>query len=248
MRNGKNKPPAEQGDANEPSPSMREPLAKLEQRIEELSQENEKRVLEAKISVGESRVTNLLILFGLLGIIYPVWMTNRNADKVNEAIKDMEVRFKELAGEYLREPNMVCEVDGVPLSGRTLIVGPNRNASQSFVIRNAGDASSGTVYVSLYLKETPAELGSLAKCVSDSGSEDLSMQPVPSDDTRFHVRYILMRNSVFQPKRECILYLSYSAKAAAAIDVEVPAMFKVHYGGPEPLVVPFTVKMVPGKP
>lgn len=248
MANSKNKPQETQTDSNNVSSSMQETLAGIEKKIEEYRHENETRVLEAKVSVGESRVTNLLIFLGLLGIFFPFYMTNRNSDRVDEAIKDMENRFKELAGEYLRKPDVVCETDGAPLSGRTLIVGPNPDASQSFVIRNAGDASAGTASVFLLLRDAPAEPHSLARHIGDFPSQDaFEMDQLPSDDKRFGIRYLVASIAAFHAKREYTVHLCYSPKADEAINVEVPAMLKVYYDGPQPTEIPFTVKLVSGK-
>ena len=217
-------------------------LQHLETRLEQYRSGMKREILEARIAVSERRVTVLLAFLALLGIVYPVWNTNRNAEKIDQAIAGMETRFKELAGEYLRKPDIVCEIDGRSLSGQQLAVATDPRSSQSLVIRNNGDASAGFVYVHLLLKhEAPLVQAEVSGGIGD---DSIRLDMEPSRDPRFAQECSVFRIAAFHPNKEYHVRFVASTQTGAETKREVPALLKVYYDAPQPLDVPFNMEFV----
>jgi len=218
----------------------------VEKKIDESNHQNEKKILEAKIFVSERRVTVLLAFLALLGIIYPLYKTDQNTEKVDKSITSMEERFSELAEKHLRKPDIVCEVNGESLLNKTLVVSPYGESSQIFQIKNIGDASAGPASVYLYLKNIPEELINF-NCTDTAIDYSRVMDKATSNDPSFAGRYRAFIIRAFHAKTEYNTIISYNSKQTTGFDTEVPAMLKIYYEGPEPYEVPFTMKFISKK-
>jgi hypothetical protein len=120
---------------------------------QEVEQLVEKRITEAKLAVTETRLQTLTWiasgLLALFGVIIPLWLTNRSADKVDAAVADMQKQFKELAGVQLRKPSLECLLDGKSLEGSTLNFSESHR-THTIELRNSGDAPAGNIRIRLY--------------------------------------------------------------------------------------------------
>lgn len=108
----------------------------------------DKKILDAKLTVTESRLNHLIILAaGLLtifGILVPFWTTYTSSEKTDKAIDRMEQRFKELAGEALKKPALELLHKGEPLENQTVdvdgVIGGNALVSlQTIFLKNTGN-------------------------------------------------------------------------------------------------------------
>src|SRR6185436_26935 len=114
----------------------------------------EKRITETKLVVTEIRLQSFTKIGGgllaLFGIIIPMWVTNRSADKVDTAVADMQRQFKELSGVQLRKPSLECLLDGKSLEGSVLNFSTDHRTF-NIELRNSGDAPAGNIRVRLYV-------------------------------------------------------------------------------------------------
>lgn len=217
-------------------------------KIDESNHQNEKKILEAQLSISKAKVTFLFALFALFGIIYPLYISDKNTEKVDNSIAKMEERFKELAGEYLRKPEIVCEVNGEPLLNNTLIVAniADEESSQIFQIKNIGDASAGRTYVYLFIKDLPEGLSSLFY-IHPFLSNINVMEKLQNDNPNFVEKYLVFISNAFHSKINFNMDFFYSSNQETGFDLDVPAMLQIHYNGPEPLEIPFTMKFISTK-
>ena len=214
---------------------------RFQKKFDELSHSNEKKLLEAKLLISEKRVTYLLAVLALLGIIYPVYKAERNTDKVDNAIQIMESRFKDLAGEHLRKPEIVCDISGKNLLNNSLTVGwSDDKTSQTFMIKNIGNAPAGVTYIYLYVKHKEDNL-SIASDSDPYGSMGLNI--FPNDDPRYYTKFQVCVIREFHAGRELDFRFDHSIKIDSPL--EVPAMLKIYYSGPNPIEVPFTMRFIP---
>lgn len=124
----------------------------------------EKKILEAKLVVTESRLNHVLVLAGVFltvfGILLPLWIANSSSDKsekavaamedkTDRAIDKMEARFRELSGTALRKPELDCFIDGKKLDGAVLQFSPNKR-QRIVEVRNLGDAPARNIYIRIY--------------------------------------------------------------------------------------------------
>jgi cell division protein FtsL len=214
---------------------------RFQKKFDELSQSHEKKLLKAKLLISEKRVTFLLAILALLGIVYPIYKTERNTEKIDNAIQNMERRFKELAGEYLRKPEIVCDISGENLLNNSMTVGCSGDkTSQTFMIKNIGDASAGETYIYLYVKYKDD-----SPFLSYAGGFDFSFpcEIYTNDNPRYYTKFWVCRIGEFHADRE----LDYRFEHGLKIDspLEVPAMLKIYYSGPSPIEVPFTMRFIP---
>lgn len=221
---------------------------RIQKKFDEVNHSNEKKLLAAKLSISERRVTFLLailtillVILTILGIIYPLYKTERNTDNVDNAIQKMESRFKDLAGEYLRKPEIVCDISGKNLLNNTLTVGWSEDkTSQTFKIKNIGDAPAGVTYIYLYVKHKGDNL-SISSDSSLYGSLELDI--FPNDDPRYYAKFQVCKIMEFHAGRELDFWFEHSIEIDSPL--EVPAMLKIYYSGPNPIEVPFTMRFIP---
>ena len=125
--------------------------------IEELI---DKRILEAKLAVTESRLNHVLVIAGALlavfGIFVPIWLTNTSTDKTDKAIERMEQRFKELAGEALKKPTLELLYRDEPLDNQIVEIssdvpgGGNAYVNlRSIFLRNTGNRKTEPLSIKL---------------------------------------------------------------------------------------------------
>jgi hypothetical protein len=222
---------------------IEERVSKIENKLDELSNINEKRLLKAKLLISERRVTFLLAILALLGILYPLYKTESNTNKVDGAIQAMENRFKELAGEYSRKPDIICDISGVNLLNNSLIVGYSGDkTSQTFMIKNSGDASAGQTYIYLYVNyedDNPFLL-------FDSGYDySEKCRIYTNDNPRYCTKFYVCPIEEFHAGRELNFRFEHILKIDSPL--EVPAMLKIYYNGPKPIEIPFTMRFIPKK-
>lgn len=181
------------------------------------------------------------MILTILGIIYPLYKTERNTDNVDNAIQKMESRFKDLAGEYLRKPEIVCDISGKNMLNNSLTVGwSDDKTSQTFMIKNIGDAPAGETYIYLYVKHKEDNL-SIALDSDPYGS--LGLDILPNDDPRYYTKFQVCIIMEFHAGRELDFRFEHSIKIDSPL--EVPAMLKIYYSGPNPIEVPFTMRFIP---
>jgi hypothetical protein len=110
-------------------------------------------IAQAKTEIAESRLRHLTlvgtILVGLLGVVIPLWLTGANTSRVDSAITEMNAKFDKLALSQLRQPDIYCLGNGVPLDNSTVTLDPQ---TQDFTLEliNSGSSSAYNVEVFLY--------------------------------------------------------------------------------------------------
>lgn len=200
----------------------------------------EKKVLQAKLTVTESRLNHVLVLAGFIltvfGILVPLWLANTSAERTDRAIERMEARFRELAGTALRKPDLDCFVGGKPLDGAVIRFSP-RQREQFIAVRNVGDAPARNVRIYVY--------SNLANDFSSfSGDSRWQVGKVVSpDQAKFSSAYV-----VYSEGRENLGSIDpkdgYEFKLSLQGDVgttNTAALIKVYYEQPEPKQVEFTI-------
>ena len=214
----------------------------IQKKFDEVNHSNEKKLLAAKLSISERRVTFLLAILAILGILYPLYKTERNTDNVDNAIQNMERRFKELAGEYLRKPEIVCDISGKNLLNNSLTVGwSDDKTSQTFKIKNIGNAPAGATYIDLYVKHKEEDNLFLSGYLEPHGFYPVEIYP--NDDPRYYTKFRVCVIGEFHAGRELDYRFDHSIKIDSPF--EVPAMLKIYYSGPNPIEVPFTMRFIP---
>jgi|GEM_PF-6819339 len=191
----------------------------------------------------------------MAGIIIPLVSMQRNEDKVyqsiqqndskvDQAILKMEGRFKELAGEQLRRPQITCEFAGKPLLNANVSCVPwdRENPSDLIWVRNTGDRSTGEVRLYLRLASPPDE--TLPFIATTEGAIWPFGRWEDSDDPAYASKFLLHTKSNLQAKQAFAFRLGIQGARPPKI---VPAILEVFYDAPEPLKVPFTIRLVERK-
>jgi cell division protein FtsL len=236
--------------AKNPEQKMSDDIeCRIQKKIDEVNQSDEKKLLAAKLLISERRVTFLLailtillVILTILGIIYPLYKTERNTDNVDNAIQKMESRFKELAGEYLRKPEIVCDISGKNLLNNSLTVGwSDDKTSQTFKIKNIGNAPAGETYIYLYVKHKEEDNLFLSLYSEPQGFYPVEIYP--NDDPRYYTKFRVCVIGEFHAGRELDFQFDHHIKIDSPL--EVAAMLKIYYSGPNPIEVPFTMRFIP---
>ena len=228
----------------------------------------ERKVLEAKLAMTESRVDLLVKAMGFVtvvfGIAIPLWLTNQNRAEVDRAVQRMESRFKELAADQLRRPEITCEFDGKPLLNADAILTvsvltkkfstPRKSTtteipgvpSGSFHLRNSGDRSAGEVRVYLLMAELPKYIDLYE---SETGTPvTIAIRRIGTDNTDGNVRkYLLVETSNLHAKRGFTFGLAARSEQAFKEELRLPAVLEIYYDAPEPIKIPFNIRILPNK-
>ena len=205
------------------------------QEIEELI---EKRITEAKLTVSETRLqTFTWIASGLLalfGVIIPLWLTNRSADKVDIALADMQRQFKELAGVQLRKPSLECFLDGKSLEGSVMSFAIDH---QTFTIevKNSGDAPANNIRVRLY-----------ANLENEIGfwDEQTQWQQLPYCDEPTYSRAFEVYNPGLFIDAQEARPLRITLPVDQIQQTNFPALLKIFYEQPQPRKYVFSINIV----
>ena len=211
----------------------------------------EKKLVDAKLHVTESRVNWLLAFMAgfatLFGLVVPLWLTGSNVEKVDKAIQNMENRFKELAADQLRSAEISCEFEGRPLLNARVSVTANKaddqNPSGRISLRNIGDRSAGEVRVYLLLPLLPPGIR-VAVWDPIRGSE--LAERWETDDGRQSTKYELLRTSSLHAKRDLSFWLAVWGPPKVQ-ETELPATLEIFYDAPEPLRIPFSIRILAEK-
>jgi hypothetical protein len=198
-------------------------------------------ILEGKLDIAQRTITIILALFVILGIALPLVLSFKQDVRVDRAIDGMESRFKELAGEYLRKPEIICTVSGENLLNNSLAVGHTGDkTSQTFMIKNIGDASAGMTNIYLYVKHKEDNpFLSYAWGLNNSVQCEID----PNDNPRYDTKFLVCRIGEFHAGREFDFRFEHSLKIDSSLEVQ--AMLKIFYNGPKPIEVPFKMKFIP---
>jgi len=223
----------------------------------------QKSILEAKLAVTESRVNWILVIMGglvaVLGVVVPILWTQWNDAKVEQAIEKMENRFKELAGEQLRKPQVTCEFEGKPLLNADVVItakmvnkpgvlptleeaSPVTTPSGIMCLRNTGDRSAGEAHVYVSVSSLPDYLR-LHRWEPEL-SMDMEPIQVEKDASKHTARYLLFRTTKLHAQSHDNFGLVVRAEQPFGKEIECPALLEVFYDAPEPLKIPFNIRIV----
>jgi hypothetical protein len=141
----------------------------------------------------------------------------------------------------LRKPEITCKIDEQDFLNSTLAVGWRGDGlSQTFWIENVGDTSAGRTDVFVYVKYK--EEHPLLWSAWDP-DENLLCELAANDDPRCETKFFVNYVEEFHARRKFDFRFEHSLNITTML--EIPAMLKVHYNGPKPLEIPFTMKLIP---
>jgi len=237
---------------------------------DELEKQIENRIRDAKLDLWESRF-KIFLWFGgalivILGVIVPFWRTDKNSERVEQAIQNMERRFEILTQMQHRQPNLTFSVDGQRLEGTTVYYIDDKFQCPYFELRNTGDAPATNIRVRLYLSKIGHRLR--------GNSKTWKKRPDLQNDEagypyKFHYNYFEKGGVQFtitpgqfgggrgETERygevldrldptEPIQIRMGDIEFENLVDGEttVPALFKIYYGQPRPTSIPFKIVAV----
>ena len=141
-------------------------------------------------------------------------------------------------GEQSRKPNILCEVNGKPLTGSIVNVIPNDYEQiQVLQLRNTGDKSAGTVQVDLYVKDVPKWIHSIeAFDAVGTFFDSLERQIDLKDYTK---KFNLFNIEGFNAERKISFSLACYLNNKPNADKAIPAMLRIFSDLPKPLDMPF---------
>lgn len=158
-------------------------------------------------------------------------LVSGNASKVDNAIQDMQKRFKELEGAQLRKPVLECLVGGQSLEGGILKLSPTRN-EVTFQVKNTGDAPARNIRIRLY------------SAFDGNCNELLTLSPLPaSDEPSYKCAYedYVFHTLTIDPKETRTFEIGTQAENPK-IGI-YPSLLKVFYEQPEPRKYSFTINI-----
>ncbi|MEI8062817.1 MAG: hypothetical protein WCH84_01990 [Verrucomicrobiota bacterium] len=208
----------------------------------------DKKVLETKLTITESRLNHFFVLAGvfltIFGIIVPLFWSFNSSEKTEKAIDRMAVAtdkaiaqmkddFQKLAGTALRKPILDCFVDGKRLEGGVLRLGPSSRRSRTIEIRNHGDAPAKNMQVRFYhnLNAIVSEDWNL---FGGSWAEITSDEPNFQKESRFHSPF-----DPLDPKDKAEIPIGLVA--VQSMPTNSTALLKIFYEQTEPIQIGFTI-------
>jgi len=197
-------------------------------------------ILEAKLDIARWKINLLLALLALLGVILPFVLSLKQESRVNNAITDMETSFKELAGKQFRKPKIICRDDRNELLLNSVFEMGNRDSTYFINIHNQGDGLACPIDAYLYFKEN------MQGTEQDLGSYSLSWRIVPCEDKNYSTKYFVGGCDHISPQDIFSIPVSFP-NFVIPIDAnmyDASVLLKVYYGEPEPVIVPFTIRIV----
>ena len=193
-------------------------------------------MLETKVEIAKWQISIMLFLFVVLGMVYPIWNTYKQTEKVDKQIESMEERFKELAGLQLRKPDIICKVNNDPLLNNVIFPTEDYLSRELFLIdsyidiQNIGDGIAKPIRVYLYLNTIDFDH------VSSKEKYD------HSEDTKYPAKYLIARVEDLLPQE--VMNVPISVQIRETQHKELGAKLVVYYGETKPIEVPFTLKFV----
>lgn len=154
------------------------------------------------------------------------------ANRVDNAIKDMNKQFKELAGTQLRKPLLDCLLKGSNLEGEVLNFSPDHKLI-TLQIKNVGDAPARNIRFRLY--------SNIADNNAIQGEETQWDQLSISDEPGYKYAFQSYAPQAIDPKDSRtidIVVLNDNAKSGS-----YPCLLKVYYEQPEPRKYNFTINV-----
>jgi hypothetical protein len=152
-----------------------------------------------------------------------------NTSKVDNAIQDMQKRFKELEGAHLRKPVLECLLAGQSLEGSILKFSPSHNEA-SFQVKNSGDAPARNIRMRLYI-------------AYDGSCEGiLTQMPLPfSDEPNYKCAYedYVFHDRTIDPKETRTFEIDTQPQNIKP--GTYPSLLKVFYEQPEPRKYSFSI-------
>ncbi len=201
---------------------------KVDKAIEEMrtelklsSEKNEKEISRSSIEAKEQLREMISLQSDYL---------NMSSDQIEKEIQSFESRFKELAGTQLRKPILICQQNGRTI-GNSQLTFNNNNTVHTFELKNIGEATAKNIFAKIYL--------STDKDIQLWGNFERQYY---SDEPTYNKVYVL--NSLFDsidPKDSKPFDINISNETKGSI--VVPALLKIYYEQPEPIVYNFTIKI-----
>jgi hypothetical protein len=191
-------------------------------------------ILEAKLDIARWKINLLLALLALLGIILPFVLSLKQEVSVNSAIADMKNSFKELAGKQFRKPKIICRDDRNQLLLNSVFEVEKRDATYFINIHNQGDGLAGPIDVYLYLDKYNQALD------SEISSWLREWERKPSEDKSYACKYFVGGCDHISPQDIFSIPIYFPNMSEI---YEFKALLKIYYGEPEPITVPFTLKI-----
>ncbi|HBG27033.1 MAG: hypothetical protein A2Y10_04435 [Planctomycetes bacterium GWF2_41_51] len=197
-------------------------------------------ILEAKLDVAKWKITFLLALLALLGVILPFILSLRSESRVNDAISFMEKRFNEIVGKQLQKPEIVCKgLNNELLQNSVFQKSISLNAIDCINILNQGDGLAGPIDAYIYFKDDK-------KLLESDVFDYYGWRKRYSEDKNYTIKYFIgscdhiSPHDIFPiPVRIDNFYFPSDSDT-----YQIPALLKVYYGEPEPISVPFTFRLI----
>jgi hypothetical protein len=197
-------------------------------------------LLEAKLDIAQKKITILLALFALLGVIYPFISSSKQEARIDREIDSMEIRFKELAGKQMRKPLLACFVDGKNLENSTLTFTCS-GERKIIVIKNVGDGTADYFDYNVYVK-MPQDIPSNPSWVLGSDWEQMEL----NDETFFDFKMAQRLSGGLKLPAGDVFHMKLQPyfRPQEKFDVQVQALLKIFYGDAEPKRIPFVMRLV----
>lgn len=230
----------------------------------------ESKIRDAKLGIWHSWFKYFLslgsVLIVIFGVAVPLWQIDKNSERVEQAIQNMERRFEILTQMQHRQPNLTFFVDGQKLEGTTVSYSNGKFQFPDFEVRNIGDAPATDIRVRLYLSRIGHRLRGNSKTWKkrpDLKNEEVGF-PFMFLYNHFEkggVQFTLTPGQFgggaggTERYGEVLSRLDPTESIRVRIgDIEfenlrdgetiVPALFEIYYGQPRPTSVPFKIVAV----
>jgi hypothetical protein len=201
-------------------------------------------ILEAKFDIAKSKITFLLALFSillalfaLLGVIFPIVFSQTQESRVKDAIANMEKSFKELSGKQLRKPKIICRGNRNELLQDSVF--EIMEWSKTYInIHNQGDGLAGPVDAYLYFKDE--------KKLLENPFDNSQWNKEPCEDKNYSIKYFVGGCDHVSPQNIFAIPMpsEYFNFPSDSNTYQTSALLKVYYGEPEPIIIPFTIRII----
>ena len=156
---------------------------------------------------------------------------NSSSSKINEELQSLENRFKELAGNQLRKPNVICLLNGKSIEN--IFFTFNKSKSEYVLeLRNIGDAPAKNTFMKLYLKTE-----------KNISVYDYFQDQYFSDEENYNRSYSFSPGTIsIDPKDSYPFRLNIMTEEIKE-SVIIPALLKIYFEQPDPVKYNFSIKL-----
>jgi hypothetical protein len=157
---------------------------------------------------------------------------NTSTSKIDKGIQSMDSKFKELAGTALRKPKLICLYKGNSIESSTITFDNKGNFNCTIELKDIGDAKANNIHIKLYIKST--------KDIIFQGG--MYFNGISSDEPNYDKVYDITNADVTSIDSKDSKPDTFEFQTDINESLTIPAMLKIYYEQPEPIVYHFTIK------